>query len=381
MTRVLAALLFLLLSLTTTAAWAHKPSDALLRITLEPAPSLRWEVALRDLELSPGGLDDGDGQLHRSELEAHAPALFAAQAEHLRFSVEAQPCRLEPLVPLEVTEHSDGAYAALSAQIQCDTAGALSFDYDYLFALDPQHRLIVQLDGQTHVLSRDDHQLRLDARAPPPRRQLFLSGVTHILEGADHLLFLLSLLLPAVLIRRGAASTPAASFRPVLAEVLRVVTAFTVAHSLTLSLAVLGLATLPARLVEPAIAASVIVAALANVRRPSQRDWFGGARWPIAYTLGLLHGYGFSSALTDAGLRGGDVALPLFTFNLGVEAGQLAVVALLLPLLFVLRRWSRYETVILRGASVLVAWIASVWLVERAFDVELLRGGIARVLG
>lgn len=367
-------LLFLLaLCVLPQVGWAHKPSDALLQVQLTEVITARWEVALRDLEISPGHLDDGDGQLHLQELRGKEHELFETFAAHVRFAAGGRACTLHPSPPIQVTEHSDGAYAALSATVSCPAPGAFSLDYDYLFDADPQHRLIAHVGTETHILSRSERSLRIDVNAPAHSSQLFGSGLTHILEGTDHLLFLFALLLPAVLVQRKAGPAIAqATFRPVLGEVLRVVTAFTIAHSLTLSLAVLGLATLPARLVEPAIAASVVVAALANVRPAREHGWFGGARWPIAYTLGLLHGYGFSSALDDAGLAGTDVFVPLLTFNLGVEAGQLAVVALVLPLLFLVRRWRHYESVILRGASVSIALIACAWFVERAFDVKLL---------
>ena len=364
--------LALLILFVPGLAWAHKPSDALLDVQLGASGvTLRWEVALRDLEVRPGGIDDGDGALHRSELLAKRDVLFAQLREHLRFSADGAPCVPSPTEdPLTVTEHSDGAYAALSATLACPTAGAFTLDYDYLFDADPQHRLIVRAQDETHILSATQRTARFVRGAPARRSNLLGSGLTHILEGTDHLLFLFSLLLPAVFVEKRGARVPAESFRPVLGEVLRVVTAFTVAHSLTLSLAVLGLATLPARFVEPAIAASVVVAALANLTPTGER--FGGARWPIAYTLGLLHGYGFSSALDDAGLRGRSVAVPLLTFNLGVEIGQLAVVSLALPLLFLARRWKRYETVFLRGCSFVIALVACAWFVERAFDVKLL---------
>ena len=367
-------LVLLIVFFAPRGAWAHKPSDALLRLVVEPAAiTARWEVALRDLEVRPGGIDDGDGALHLQELMAKEAVLFEQLRAHVRLAAGGEPCLLLPGVPaMTVTEHSDGAYAALTATVHCPSAGALSLDYDYLFEADPQHRLIVQVGAETHILSRDRRTLRVDTSAPARTSNLFGSGLTHILEGTDHLLFLFALLLPAVLVQRQNRRMPADTFRPVLGEVLRVVTAFTVAHSLTLSLAVIGLATLPARLVEPAIAASVIVAAVANLLPPRERSWFGGARWPIAYTLGLLHGYGFSSALDDAGLQGSNVAVPLLTFNLGVETGQLAVVAVVLPVLFLIRRWRRYERVVLVGCSVVVAAVASAWFVERTFDVTLL---------
>lgn len=359
-------LLVLLLVLPTSAA-AHKPSDALLQIEQSGATlRLQWEVALRDLEIEPG-LDDGDGVLHLRELQAHEAALFALLARHVRLSAApaGAPCTTQADT-LDTSEHSDGTYARLTAILTCPEAGALTLDYDYLFEADPQHRLIARVGAHTTVLGNGNRRAELPLAHQAPSANLFRAGVQHILEGIDHLLFLLALLLPAVLTGRD--REPARSFRPVFGEVVRVVTAFTVAHSLTLSLAVLGVATLPARLVEPAIAASVVVAAALNLL-PAKSSH---ARWPVAYALGLLHGYGLSSTLDDIGLHGRALLVPLFTFNLGVEAGQLTVVLVTLPLLYAARRWRFYSGAILRGSSLLIALIASVWLVERAFEVNLI---------
>ena len=114
-----------------------------------------------------------------------------------------------------------------------------------------------------------------------------------------------------------------AGFRPAFWDVCRIVTSFTVAHSITLSLAALGIVALPSRLVESAIAASVVVAALNNLR-----PWSQGRRWVVAFGFGLIHGFGFASVLADLGLPRDTLVLALVGFNLGVECGQLAIVAL-----------------------------------------------------
>jgi hypothetical protein len=194
------------------------------------------------------------------------------------------------------------------------------------------------------------------------------AGIEHIWAGIDHLLFLLALLLPSVL-RRGEGGTwaPVERFGPALRDVVRVVSAFTVAHSLTLSAAALGLVALPSRLVESAIAASVIVAALNNVF-PLVHD----TRWLAAFALGLLHGFGFASTLVDLGLSAGGLAASLLGFNAGVELGQLACVAAFLPVAYALRGSRLYRRALLVGGSGLIALVACAWLVERAFGVRVL---------
>ena len=186
----------------------------------------------------------------------------------------------------------------------------------------------------------------------------FGEGTWHIWTGYDHLLFLIALLLPAVL---------ATTLRAAALDIARIVTAFTLGHSVTLALAALGHVSLPSRWVESAIAASVLLAALNNVWPLVQ-----ARRWLVACAFGLLHGFGFAGALVELGLPAGAVATALFAFNLGVEAGQLAVVAVVLPLAYAIRRTRFYRNIVLIGGSIAVAALALVWLIERAFDLQLL---------
>jgi hypothetical protein len=192
-------------------------------------------------------------------------------------------------------------------------------------------------------------------------------GVWHIWSGYDHILFLLALLLPGVLRRRDGSWQPVTDTRTAFVNVLKVVTAFTVAHSITLSLAVMGFVHLPSRLVESAIAASVVVAAFNNLA-----PLFGEAGWMVAFGFGLLHGFGFANALRDLGLQHGQLALTLFGFNLGVEIGQLAIVAVFLPLALSLRRLFFYQRFILRVGSAAIIVVASTWLAERVLDFKWL---------
>jgi hydrogenase/urease accessory protein HupE len=174
----------------------------------------------------------------------------------------------------------------------------------------------------------------------------FRLGVEHILTGYDHLLFLLALLL------RGGR----------LLSLLKIVTAFTIAHSITLGLAVLGVVTIPGRVIEPAIAASIVWIAIENLLRrdaPSQR-------WLVSFVFGLVHGFGFASAIEPLALPPARLALALLGFNLGVEAGQALVVALLLPLLLWMRGRS-WEPRVVRAASLGVAVVGLGWLVQRVF--------------
>jgi len=167
-------------------------------------------------------------------------------------------------------------------------------------------------------------------------------GVEHILTGFDHLCFLFGLLVTGGRLRRAAAT----------------ITAFSAAHSLTLAAAGLGLCRLPAAFVEPAIAASIVVVAAENLLRSP------GRRWPLAFLFGLVHGFGFASVLQDLDVAGGRIALPLLSFNLGVELGQLAVAALLLPVIARLQRRGHGPRLV-RWGSLAIAAAGAFWLLER----------------
>ena len=155
--------------------------------------------------------------------------------------------------------------------------------------------------------------------------------------------------------------------RPAINDTLKVITAFTVAHSITLPLAVLNIVALPPRLVESIIALSVLVTAINNLR-----PVFPASRWQLAFGFGLVHGFGFANVLIDLGLPRDALITSLLGFNLGVEAGQLAIVILVFPIAALLRYTAFYRTWIFSGGSTVAAMIATVWIFERLFDYEVL---------
>ncbi|MEO8506557.1 MAG: HupE/UreJ family protein [Betaproteobacteria bacterium] len=364
--------------LVHAAASAHKPSDSYLTLAVDGATiNGQWDIALRDLDFALGLDGNQDGAITWGEVKAkHADIAAYALA---RLTVGPAHGACEPVVREQLIDnHSDGAYAVLRFTVTCAAAPkSLAVGYRLFFDVDPQHRGLLNLSAQgasrAGILSVDA-PVQQFVLAELSRREQFADylkeGVLHIWMGFDHVLFLLSLLLPAVLVRSlvpGATWTGAPTFRHAFWDVFRVVTAFTVAHSITLSLAALGVVSLPSRLVESAIAASVVLAALNNVRPVV----FGG-RWIIAFAFGLIHGFGFASVLADLGLPRDSLLLALVAFNVGVELGQLAIVAVFLPIAYALRDTWLYRRVILAGGSLLVAALAALWLAERAFDTTLL---------
>jgi len=355
--------LFVALLLACGLAHAHKPSDSYLSLAAE-GNALRgqWDIALRDLEYAIGLDADGDGAITWGELRNKQPEI-AAYA-FARFTI--RDCTITPGSML-VDQHTDGRYAVLQFTAACGAVlpKRVALEYSLFADLDPTHRGLLRArfgeQTVTGVLGPDQPRLSLDPEGRT-RLEQFLDygreGVWHIWIGFDHVLFLLSLLLPAVLL--------APRFAPASLEVFKVVTAFTLAHSITLALAALSVISLPSRLVESAIAASVVLAALNNLFPVVQRG-----RWLVAFTFGLIHGFGFASVLTELGLPKESLLLALVGFNLGVEAGQLCIVGAFLPVAYLLRHTWMYRRVIFLGGSALIVLIAALWMVERVFDLQL----------
>jgi hypothetical protein len=242
-------------------------------------------------------------------------------------------------------------------------------DYDLFFELDPLHVGLITVDGQVVELTPNNERLVFEPAATVASSlfDFVAQGVLHILTGIDHLLFLASLLLGVLLYRRDELVV----VRPLphaTRHTLVLVTAFTIAHSMTLIAAALGWITLPSRLVESVIAASIVVVAVDNLVRVDPPH-----RFLLTFGFGLMHGMGFASMLSPL-LPPHGVVAPLLAFNVGVELGQLCVVVIALPLSWWTARalGARARNVYVRPISAIAAALGLIWLIERAFEVPLL---------
>ena len=350
----------LLLAACALPAAAHKSSEAYLTLDAgAQSLAVRFDIALRDLDAALDLDADGDRALTVAEVRNAWPRIDALALGALGVA----GCQLG-VTAHGFEERSDGVYAVLNLAAPCVINAATPLRYSLFATLDPTHRGVARInlaDGVTTVLVLDPGAAVAAApNASATTPSLWLEGVRHIITGYDHLLFLLCLLLPAVLQRSASGWQPVSSWRAALLPVLGIVTLFTLAHSLTLGLAASGLVQLSPAFIEPAIAATIAVAALDNI-------WPFLGRWRAAVTFGfgLIHGFGFAGALGELELHGWAFASALLRFNLGLESGQVAAVLVVVPLLWLLRRRAAYVPAVLRGGSGLAAGMAAIWVVQR----------------
>ena len=270
----------------------------------------------------------------------------------------------------------------------------LDIKYDVLFDKDPMHKgmLIIEYNWKagivdnealfSNVYSKGDTQQSLslkDASIWKGFVALVKLGMWHIWIGLDHILFLVALILPSVVRRReeidGAALAssgyswiPVDNFKSALWYILKIITLFTIAHSITLALASLNIINLNSRIVETIIALSIALAALHNIT-----PIFKQKEWVIVAGFGLFHGFGFASVLGEKGLSGDYMILSLLGFNLGVEIGQVLIIFAIFPILYLIRKQIFYPAIIKFGSIALI-FISLYWVVERGLDVDLTLG-------
>jgi hypothetical protein len=325
---------------------AHTTATGLAVVTVADATvTYRLTVVLAELPEAPARLLASAADGDRASVERVGEAL------RTRIGVDAgdAPCR-PGRASIQGSRLGDGR-ATLEAIFRCPAAPArLTLRDNWSDLFGEHYRTLARIEGPggsrelAFLPDVREATIELAAGRGGPHGSFLRLGVEHILTGYDHLLFL-----AALLVRGGG-----------LWALLRIVTAFTLAHSVTLALAVLGLVTIPAGVVEPAIAASIVWVALGNV-------FFRGApsrRWLVSFVFGLVHGFGFAAALGGLALPPWSLAMALLGFNLGVEAGQGLVIAALLPLLL----WMRprpWEPRVARAISVGLALVGAAWLVER----------------
>jgi len=222
--------------------------------------------------------------------------------------------------------------------------------------------LVFDEENPTKILTITDTSIWKGFKA------MIKEGIWHIWIGIDHILFLLALILPSVVRRRDNTIfgwEPVRNFKTAFFYIIKVVTFFTIAHTITLTLASLQLISMPSWLVESIIAFSIGLAAFHNIK-----PIFRLKDWAIAFIFGLFHGFGFASVLSDLGLTNEFLTLSLLGFNIGVEIGQLVIIAAIFPILYIMRNLKLYPKFLI-FMSVLLIIMSIYWFIERVFDIDL----------
>lgn len=353
---------------------AHPPGLSSAEIAIGPdGVSALLTFAVQDIEsLMP--LDrDLDAEVSAAELEEAKTELAPLAARALVITVDGHPAL--PALPARVSyDDKNNVHFQLALQggvgsrirVQSGLLGFLPQGHrQFLSIKDADGRMLgekmldasedfatVALPGGENTLSVTEGTIPTSAERPSTTFMAFLRlGIEHILTGYDHLLFLFALLVVA----------------PGFWSSVKIITAFTLAHSITLALATYELARIPAEIVEPLIAATIIYVGLENLLRRTPPK----GRWLLTFVFGLVHGFGFAGVLRELGVASGEmgVVVPLLSFNLGVELGQLAVAAILLPLIGRLRTKPRFTLRWVPACSVLVVLAGGYWVLERTWTI------------
>ena len=364
-----------LLFLCALSVSAHKPSNSYINLDFNQS-KYEIKLALRDLDYALDLDSNADNKITWAELKAKRVEIFDYLTSRLNLLSKAKALNIVSAeYGLAVEELNDGVYAVISG---LDLASGLDYQasslaYNLFFDFDPQHKALVNIftesASQTLIFSHENSKQKIfESKGFLANFIEFVKeGIWHIWIGLDHILFILALLLPSVFIFERNKIKPVKDFQTAFWKIFKIVTAFTIAHSITLSLAALGIVELNSRLVESVIAASVALAALNNIF-PIVRE----KTWSIAFIFGLIHGFGFASVLADLDLTKGDLVTSLFGFNVGVELGQMAIVLAFIPLAFWMRWTWLYEKVVLKFGSFIIFLIAVLWSLERSLGLEIL---------
>lgn len=353
--------------LTCGMAHAHANGASYLRIVADDGSDrlvATWDIAAADLQL-PLELDsDGDGVFAASEILVRRPAIVQFATSRLGIRRGGDDCQLSD-GELKTIQRGSGTFVSLQLNGVCPPGGPVEVSTSLFFG-SPGYSAL--LDVRTPhgrfptVLSFGSARWT----EPPALTALdtllrFLrEGIWHVLIGYDHIAFLLLLLLPSVLRGSRAGWTAAANGREVVRDLLKIVTAFTVAHSVTLGLAATDTVRVPVQPIEVAIAGSIVVAGLLNLF-PAASRW----RLRLAFGFGFVHGFGFANALQEIGAGGLRLAPMLAGFNLGVEVAQIMIVAVALPVLWLLSRRSEYASRLMPALSLATAFTGAIWFVGR----------------
>jgi hypothetical protein len=364
---------------------AHNPGESYVYLQVsENALGGRLEITLEDVSKFLPLYQGNDPEAAEADFDRKFPEIAEYLQSNLTLFVGDTPH--EPVFTEYDFVHLNWAsFVRLNFQLPGITPPpeTITAEYSVLFNdFAPRHRGLILIESNSRA-GIEANESQFSAIFGPGKERQTLSldsipwqnvfgnfikhGVWHIWIGFDHVLFLIALLLPSVMVLGAAGWAPTETFRESFIYVLKVVTLFTLAHTVTLSLAALEIVQLPVQLVEAIIALSIAAVALNNIW-----PFLRSGSWLLVFVFGLFHGLGFANVLAPLGGGGGNQVAALLGFNVGVEIGQLAIILAVFPLLYWLRNWGGYRRVVLQTASAALVAISCFWFIERTIDVPFL---------
>ena len=353
---------------TVAPALAHSTSTSFLLIDSpsNDAPvNVRWDLSINDLIWAVFVDRDYNGEVTWQEIQDARPALTGGILSQIAVQRGGVPCGLR-LQDFALAKRAEQNFLSAVLKADCPRKGLLGVSGALFMSGDASQRVLLSVsrgsEQITGVMSAAEPGWAEPARASAwdSFARFVGEGVWHVALGYDHIAFVLLLLLPSVMRPVNGKWEGASGLAQVARDMATIITAFTIAHSTTLALAVTGTVKLPIQPIEVAIAASIAVAAGLNLL-PRMSKW----RLPLAFSFGFVHGFGFANALKEVD-AGGTSLLPLLGgFNIGVEIAQLCIVALVLPLIYSMRTTRWYANAVLPLGSCALGAAGLVWLVQR----------------
>jgi len=358
-------LFFVFILCFPVATLAHKSSDAFLDISItESMASFQLEVAVRDLLLAVPLDTDDNRNVTWGEVEESSTAINKYIVDHLQIINGLKPCSLYSS-ELNINQHSDGYYLAARYNAICHAYDDLSVRYTLFFDQDRDHRALVRLLGENQITSiisplQPTWILPHKESSWDATNRVLIQGIWHIWMGYDHVLFLFSLVLGSLLTYESIETERQSRSRRCIKDIVVVVSVFTLAHSVSLMVVMLGQFRLPMEWVEWTIALTVLLVSLNNLFSIIKKQY-----WQLTFIFGLVHGMGFANVLSEMNLQHSALFRTLISFNIGVELGQLMILLSLLPVILFFQSTKRASKPLLQIGSLVIVIVASLWTLER----------------
>jgi hypothetical protein len=364
----LATWLMLWTIFASQGALAHAVSTSFLSVGVarDDAPVVvRWDISLQDLVWTVFIDADVDGVATWGEIRAAEPAITSAVLAQIEVDRGGATCALR-MHDFALARRLEQNFLSVAMEARCTRPGVLHVGGPLFMSGDASQRVLISAtrggDAFQGVITPQSGGWTEPAEVSAWRSfaRFVGEGVWHVWVGYDHIAFVLLLLLPAVLRPVEGRWHGATGLRQVARDIVTIITAFTIAHSITLALAVTGTVKLPGKPIEVAIAASIAAAALLNLM-PRYARW----RLALAFGFGFVHGFGFANALAEIDAAGVKLLPLLAGFNIGVEIAQLSIVAAVLPLIYAARGTRWYAAGAMPLGSCALGAAGLVWLVQR----------------